>query len=168
MKIERCRWPLPIGSALLALFAILFETGHVGGSPLTPGHAPADGRVTAKAVASPCATTSAAAVPGTSIESNNLTITLEQTDVRVGPNALAIRVTKADGIEVTGAVVIVEIRMPSMDHGVSAYPALEQADGTYHAHDVSLGMAGEWEVTVQVIRQARAPAEAAYRLEVAD
>jgi len=160
------RLTLPLGSALLALLALLCQTGYVGSSPSPIGQSTTDPQANAQGVASPCATTSSAADPGTPVDSNNLTVTLEQADFHVGPNVLAVQVTRGDGTAMTGAVVIVEIRMPSMDHGVSAYPASEQADGMYQAHDVSLGMAGEWEVTVQVIRQARAPAEAAYRVEV--
>jgi hypothetical protein len=55
-----------------------------------------------------------------------------------------------------------------MDHGTSAYPATEVEPGRYRADEVSLGMGGDWLVTVEVIRQARAPISAAYVVPIAE
>lgn len=108
------------------------------------------------------------AEPGTSVEVDGITILLEQLDdATVGAKAVTIHVEAKDGEPLTNALVFVAIRMPSMDHGVSAYPARELEDGRYRADDVSLGMVGEWLVSVGVIRQARAPITATYQLDVA-
>ena len=93
-------------------------------------------------------------------------LSLQAGDFRIGAETVEVRARTTDGNPVSGAMVFMTIRMPAMDHGVSAYPARDLGDGRYRAHDVSLGMAGEWVVTVQVIRQGRTPAEAAFRVSV--
>lgn len=109
-----------------------------------------------------------AAMPGTEILDNNVLIRLEQLDARLGKNVITVRSSQADGTPLTGALVFLTVSMPSMDHGVSAYPAHEVSAGRFRARDVSLGMAGEWIVTSHVIRQARAPAEGSYNVMVSE
>ena len=116
-----------------------------------------------------CPVDSASGTPvaaGEEVTSAGLTITLDAPDLTLGANSLLATVTNAAGEPVEEAMVFVTIQMPAMDHGISAYPATEIEPGRYRAEDVSLGMAGEWRVTVEVIRQARAPALAPFRIEV--
>jgi hypothetical protein len=163
------RIALPIGSAVLTLLLILIQAGHVQGRLLAPGgpHSDRGPDVAAGSVlASPCATSEAVARPGDDVTSNGLVLSLTAGDFRIGAETVEVNARTTDGNPVSGAVVVVTIRMPAMDHGVSAYPAREIADGRYRAHDVSLGMAGDWEITVQVIRQGRTPAEAAFLVPV--
>jgi hypothetical protein len=69
---------------------------------------------------------------------------------------------------VGGAAVTVAVRMPAMDHGVSAYPAPEAAPGRYVAEGASMGMGGEWLVEVRAVRAGRAPAVALFRVGLAE
>jgi outer membrane biosynthesis protein TonB len=55
-----------------------------------------------------------------------------------------------------------------MNHGISGYPAEELGDGRYRARNLSMGMAGEWIVTVEVIRQGRSPASASFAVAVSE
>ena len=103
---------------------------------------------------------------GTVVDVDGIAIVLEGADVALGPNSLTVAVTGKDSRPLTGALVYLTTRMPAMDHGVSAYPATEVAAGRYRADDVSLGMSGEWVVTVEVIRQARSPISAAHVITI--
>jgi hypothetical protein len=106
---------------------------------------------------------------GAAVVVDGITILLEEpTDRSIGRNSLTASITGKDGAPLADALVYLTIRMPSMDHGVSAYPAAERDVGRYRAEDVSLGMGGEWVVTVEVIRQARAPVTATYRIGVTE
>jgi len=108
------------------------------------------------------------AEPGTRVERGGTAIVLQQLDAaRMGAHAVTVRVEAGDGTPLAGALVFVTIRMPAMDHGTSAYPAIEVEPGRYRAEDVSLGMGGAWVVAVEVIRQARAPISVAYLVQVA-
>jgi hypothetical protein len=161
------RIALPIGLAVLPLLMILIQVGQADGKLLAMGSShPDQARAVAAVAASPCATAETDARPGDDVTSNGLVLSLKASDFRIGADTVEVGARTTNGDPVAGAMVFVTIRMPAMDHGVSAYPAREVADGRYRAHDVSLGMAGDWVVTVQVIRQGRTPAEAAYRVSV--
>ena len=105
---------------------------------------------------------------GTAVDVDGIEILLEGTDASLGSNSLTAAVDGKEGDPLSGALVYLTIRMPTMDHGTSAYPAAEVEPGRYRAEDVSLGMGGEWLVTVKVIRQARAPISAAYVVAIAE
>jgi hypothetical protein len=167
--IANRRTALPIGSAVLTLLLVLIQAGHPQGRLQASGGPDplrAPNVATSSVPASPCATSEAVARPGDDVTSNGLVLSLKAGDFRIGAETVEMNARSTDGNPVSGAMVFVTIRMPAMDHGVSAYPAREVADGRYRAHDVSLGMAGDWEITVQVIRQGRTPAEAAFLVPV--
>jgi len=104
---------------------------------------------------------------GTRVEAGGIAVVLQPIDETAkADKSLTIRVETKDGEPLTNALVFVTVQMPSMDHGISAYPAREVGDGHYRAEDLSLGMPGEWVVMVGVIRQARVPISAPYRLEI--
>ena len=105
---------------------------------------------------------------GTAVDVDGIEIQLEGADVALGTNTLTAVVGGKNGGPLTGALVYLTIRMPTMDHGTSAYPATEVEPGRYRAEDVSLGMGGDWLVTVEVIRQARTPISASYVVTVAE
>ena len=107
-----------------------------------------------------------AAEPGTEVESHGIVFEFLPSSYETGARSLTVVLTNRDGEPVTGAIVFATIRMPAMDHGRSAYPARETEAGRYRMDDVSLGMTGEWLVTFEVIRQARAPAVATFRVVV--
>ena len=161
------RFTLPAAPLLLAVLALVASAAHAGGT-VTATSLPhsLDRRVLQ--MASPCPPEEVLAQPGDAVDSNGLVITLEKSNLSAGPGTLTFSVSAKDGAPVTGAMTYVTIRMPAMDHGVSAYPAAEIADGQYQANDVSLGMVGDWEITVQVIRQGRAPAVASYDVPVGE
>lgn len=104
--------------------------------------------------------------PGTDVLAGGIVIRLLAADYVPGTNSLTAEVKDREGEPVSDAMVFVTIRMPAMDHGVSAYPSQETSRGRYQSHDVSLGMEGAWIVTVEVIRQARSPAVATFGIEV--
>ena len=161
------RFTLPLAPLLLTVLALLVSAGHAGGAASATSLRNSHDHGALR-MASPCPPEEALAQPGDDVASNGLVITLEKSSLSAGPETLTVAVSGKDGAPVTGAMTYVTIRMPAMDHGVSAYPATEIADGQYQAHDVSLGMVGDWEITVQVIRQGRAPAVASYAVAVGD
>jgi hypothetical protein len=161
------RAALLLGPLSMALIALLIQVSHADGRLLASGGSQSDrAPAVADSAATPCAPSEAIARPGDHITSNGLVLSLKADAVRIGADTVEVSATTSDGQPVAGALVYVTIRMPSMDHGVSAYPARDLGDGRYQAHDVSLGMAGEWEVTMHVIRQGRTPADATFRVSV--
>ena len=116
----------------------------------------------------PTASDDAPAELGTVVEVSGVRVRLDLDDAAaVGANALSVRVVRATaGEPAIDGIVFVTTRMPSMDHGESGYVALGPARGVYRVEGVSLGMAGDWLVTVHVIRQARAPIAVTYRVEM--
>lgn len=98
----------------------------------------------------------------TPVASSGLSVSLSTSDSRAGPQRLDVVLRHGDGQAVAGAMVAILIRMPTMDHGVSGYPAPEIAPGHYQATDVSLGMAGEWLVDVVIVRAGRVPVTAGF------
>ena len=108
-----------------------------------------------------------ASEPSTPVTAAGLNITLLAAERRAGPHTLTVLVAQEDGSPVADATVTVMVRMPAMDHGVSGYPAVPAEPGRYTAAEVSLGMAGEWLVEVQVVRAGRSPAIAHFLLTLA-
>lgn len=106
--------------------------------------------------------------PGTGVESHGIIFEFLPSIREAGATSLVVTLAHRNGEPVSGALVFATIRMPAMDHGLSAYPARETTAGRYHMDNVSLGMAGEWLVNLEVIRQARAPAVATFRVEVSE
>jgi len=105
---------------------------------------------------------------GTPILVDGIEIYLEAIgDLSIGSHSLTTSITGKNGEPLTGAMVYLTIRMPAMDHGTSAYPTEEIETGRYRAEEISLGMSGAWVVTVEVVRQARAPITATYVVQIA-
>lgn len=166
--LDTQRRALLAAHVLPAMFAVLMWVRASAGV-LSATAVPQSDEPDALRLASPCAAaTETSAQAGDPVESNGLIIVLERADLQIGADMLAVEVSTNDGKSVTGAMTYLTIRMPAMDHGVSAYPAQEIGDGRYQAHDISLGMAGEWVVTVRVIRQGRMPTEATYYVTVGE
>jgi hypothetical protein len=99
---------------------------------------------------------------GTPVTSAGVLVTLAISDPRAGPQTLRFRTRYDDGRPLRGAATTVLVQMPAMSHGVSGYLAAEVAPGRYEARDVSLGMPGNWQIDVIVVRPGRTPATARF------
>lgn len=151
------------GLAILGLGA-RFKAGPTSAARLV-GHG-GRGHASLRADAPCCVEPESMAAPGTTVTEEGVAVTLSPLDGPAGPSTLAITVRDRRDRPVVDAMVYVVIRMPSMDHGESAYPAREATPGHYRATAVSLGMAGDWVVAVTVIRQGRPPVSVAYEVRV--
>lgn len=68
-----------------------------------------------------------------------------------GDNALAMRLARASGAPVVGAVVQLEPWMPAHGHGSPTVPTVvEVGGGAYRAEAIHLTMPGHWELAVLV------------------
>lgn len=66
---------------------------------------------------------------------------------QVGVNMVELTVTGADGVAMDGLAVELTPMMPAHGHGSSVHPTVEpMGGGVYVAHEVSLYMAGTWEL----------------------
>ena len=87
-------------------------------------------------------------------DSGNLTIevrTAPEQPFHVGGGAVQYRVTDAQGVPVDGLLFDVTPWMPAMGHGASVKPSAAPAGGgAYVVRDVSLYMAGQWELRTVV------------------
>lgn len=80
-----------------------------------------------------------------------ITATLEGGDAKTGQNVMMIEVKDKEGKAVEGATVTVDPQMPSMGHGSSETPKVEEVGGgKYKATPVTFTMSGEWTVTIKV------------------
>lgn len=167
----RWRQVVGVGVALIASLMSTMEIGDAIGNLGQTSQRQRDESVATASSESPCPDpvepVDEPAELGSPVDIDGILILLEEpADTTIGSNALTASIVGKDGAPLSDAMVYMSVRMPAMDHGVSAYPAQELEAGQYRAEDVSLGMAGEWVVSVEVIRQARAPISAAYRVEV--
>lgn len=168
----RWRQVVGVGVALIASLMSTMEIGDAIGNLGQTSQRQRDASAAMVSSESPCPDDPLELVDepaevGSPVDIDGILILLEEpADTTIGSNALTASIVGKDGAPLSDAMVYMSVRMPAMDHGVSAYPAQELEAGRYRAEDVSLGMAGEWVVSVEVIRQARAPISAAYRVEV--
>jgi hypothetical protein len=157
-----------LAGALLCLAGLVLALAQVPEAHSVDDLPAATRSVLVAAEATPCSPTTPAGQPGIPVESNGVVITLGTGELSSGSNSLEAAVETADQDPVEGAMVFVTIQMPAMNHGISGYPAEELGEGRYRARNLSMGMAGEWIVTVEVIRQGRAPASASFEVSVSE
>ncbi|MGM0578703.1 MAG: FixH family protein [Myxococcota bacterium] len=84
-----------------------------------------------------------------------LTVQAEITDppVTVGQNVVRVTVLDAAGEPVEGATVVVDPQMPSMGHGSTETPVVQDmGDGVYEASPVTFQMPGPWVVYVDAVK----------------
>ena len=118
-------------------FTVSGSTPCVADSPATP---PAE----------TCLADPPSGAPGTAIESNGISVTLQVSGDKAGPVDLSATVTDTTGTPVEGATVVFRARHLEMNHGELPYLAAEIAPGVYEATGVGMGMGGGWRVAVDV------------------
>jgi hypothetical protein len=69
---------------------------------------------------------------------------------KVGISPVTVEITGNGGQPPTPDSVTFEPAMPQMGHATTPVAAVDQGDGRYQA-DVTLSMAGQWEITVRIV-----------------
>lgn len=118
-------------------FTVSGSTPCVADSPATP---PAE----------TCLADPPSGAPGTAIESNGISVTLQVSGDKAGPVDLSATVTDTTGTPVEGATVVFRARHLEMNHGELPYLAAETSPGVYDASGVGMGMGGDWRIAVDV------------------
>ncbi len=78
-------------------------------------------------------------------------ILLPDQKVEMGVNKIDLLIHDMKDRDVTGARITVTPWMPSMEHGVSEKPLInERADGLYSVANVVFSMTGNWELRVRI------------------
>ena len=99
---------------------------------------------------------SAAATPaslpgaGTPVREDGVVVTVTTEPAPPGPTDITVEVTDPDGAPLADTRVVVFAEMAGMGQGGQGIPAEEVSPGRYVARDVSLTMAGDWQVKVRV------------------
>lgn len=146
-------------SLMLAFVMAVATLLSPGGAAATPGAttcmvaSPAITLVTPSSTSGLQATHGVDATPvGTPSGSSCLAVTLSSDGIRAGPRTLTVELTEHQGAPVRDARVVLYTRHLEMDHGTSTAEAIGVGPGRYVAEDVSMGMAGHWEIVVEVVK----------------
>jgi YtkA-like len=94
-------------------------------------------------------------------------VTLRAATLVGGPNTLEVDVTNTAASPITDATVVVTAGSLALDMGAVVAAAIAAASGRYEA-DVSLDMAGPWQITAQVTHPGGSTALFAFMFELAD
>ena len=79
-----------------------------------------------------------------------LSLTPEPDPPVAGPAALGLRIIDADGADVEGASIALDVWMPDHGHGVSQPPIVSDEGGGEYTAEWTYSMPGYWELTVEV------------------
>lgn len=88
--------------------------------------------------------------PGTAIESNGISVTVQVSSDQAGPVDLSATIADAAGTPIEGANVNFRARHLEMNHGELPYLAAETSPGVYAASGVGMGMGGDWRIAVDI------------------
>lgn len=152
------------------LFATLLSPGDSFSTTLAascPMASPVSVSATPSSTPGPVGSQLTHATPvGTPVMDSCLSLNLTLDGTKAGPRTLTVEITDHRGNPLNDARVLLYTRHVEMDHGTSTNEASAAGEGRFVAEDVSMGMAGVWEVAVEVVQLGEEPTTFTFVVEL--